>query len=155
MEYEKIDVYKDNYMIFYKEHKNETKCLKCGKPRFVEVVNKDGEKVMTKTAHNQLWYMPLMPRMKQLFISKKIVRHIMWYKEGVHENDQVMVRMSDSEVWKALDDFDPIFARDAQNVRIGLAMDVFMPYNMSASSYSCWHVFAIPYNLSPVLCVKY
>jgi hypothetical protein len=24
---------------FYKEHKNETKCLKCGKLRFVEVIN--------------------------------------------------------------------------------------------------------------------
>jgi hypothetical protein len=64
MEYEKIDVCKDNYMIFYKEHKNETKCLKCGKSRFVEVVNEDGEKVTTKTAHMQLCYMPLMPRMK-------------------------------------------------------------------------------------------
>jgi hypothetical protein len=42
MEYEKIDVCKDNYMIFYKEHKDEMKCLKCGKSRFVEVVNEDG-----------------------------------------------------------------------------------------------------------------
>jgi hypothetical protein len=38
MEYKKIDVYKDNCMLFYKEHKDETKCLKCGKSRFVEVV---------------------------------------------------------------------------------------------------------------------
>jgi hypothetical protein len=42
MEYEKIDVCKDNCMIFYKEHKNEKKCLKYGKPRFVEVINEDG-----------------------------------------------------------------------------------------------------------------
>jgi hypothetical protein len=42
MEYKKIDTCKDNYMLFYKEHKDETKCLKCGKSRFVEVVNKDG-----------------------------------------------------------------------------------------------------------------
>jgi hypothetical protein len=61
MEYEKIDVCKDNCMIFYKEHKNEKKCLKCGKPRFVEVINEDGETVTTKTAHNQLCYMPLTP----------------------------------------------------------------------------------------------
>jgi hypothetical protein len=26
---------------------------------------------------------------------------------------------------------------------------------MSAVSYSYWHVFAIPYNLSPALCMKY
>jgi hypothetical protein len=137
MEYEKIDVYKDNCMIFYEEHKNETNCLKCGKPRFVEVINEDGEKVTTKTAHKQLCYMPLTPRMKRLFISKKIARHMRWHKEGVCENDQVMVHPSDSEAWKPLDDFDPDFTRDARNVRIGLATDGFSPYNMSASSYSC------------------
>jgi hypothetical protein len=76
MEYVKINVCKDNCIIFYKEHKNEMKCLKYGKPRFVEVVNEDGEKVMTKTAHNKLHYMPLMPRMKWSFISKKTVRHM-------------------------------------------------------------------------------
>jgi hypothetical protein len=155
MEYEKIDVCKDNYMIFYKEHKNDKTCLKCGKPRFVEVVNEDSETVTTKTAHKRLRYMLLTPRMKWLFILKKTARHMRWHKEGVHENDQVMVHPSDSEAWKALDDFDPDFARDAQNVRIRLATDGFTPYNMSASSYSCWHVFAIPYNLPPALCMKY
>jgi hypothetical protein len=64
MEYEKIDVCKDNYMLFYKKHKNETKFLKCGKLRFVKVINEDGEKVMSKVDHKQLRYMPLTPRMK-------------------------------------------------------------------------------------------
>jgi hypothetical protein len=59
MEYEKIDACEDSCMFFYKEHKNETKCLKCGKSRFVEVVNEDGEKVTMKVAHKQLRYMPL------------------------------------------------------------------------------------------------
>jgi hypothetical protein len=61
MEYEKIDVCKDNCMLFYKEHKNETKYLKCGKEGFVEVVNEDGEKVTTKTTQKQLHYVPLTP----------------------------------------------------------------------------------------------
>jgi hypothetical protein len=62
-----------------------------------------------------------MPRMKQLFISKKTPRHMRWHKEGVRENDQVMVHLSDSEAWKALDDFDLDFVRDARNVphRVG------------------------------------
>jgi hypothetical protein len=113
MEYENIDVCKDNCMIFHKEHKDETKCLKYGKSRFVEVVNKDGEKVTTKTAHKKLRYRPLTPRMKKLFISKKTARHMRWHKEDVCENDQVMVHPSDSEAWKALDDFNADFARDA------------------------------------------
>jgi hypothetical protein len=32
-----------------------------------------------------------------------------WHKEGVSENDQVMVHPCDSESWKALDDFDVDF----------------------------------------------
>jgi hypothetical protein len=52
--YEKNDVYKDNCMIFYTEHKNETKCLKCGKSRYVEVINEDSEKVTTEVAHKHL-----------------------------------------------------------------------------------------------------
>jgi hypothetical protein len=35
MEYEKIDACEDNCILFYKEHKDETKCLKCGKSRLV------------------------------------------------------------------------------------------------------------------------
>jgi hypothetical protein len=70
--------------------------------------------------------MPLTPRMKQLFISKKTARHMRWHKDGVCENDQVMVHPSDSEAWKALDDFDPDFARDARNVHhhtlVGLSL---------------------------------
>jgi hypothetical protein len=155
MEYEKIDVCKNNCMLFYKEHKNETKFLKCGKPRFFEVVNEDGEKVMTKIAHKQLCYMPLTPRMKRLFISKKTTRHMRWHKEGVRENDQVMVHPSDSEAWKALDDFNSDFTKDAWNVCIRLVTDGFSSYNTSASSYTCWPVFAIPYNLPPALCMKY
>jgi hypothetical protein len=155
MEYEKIDVCKDNYMIFYKEHKNGMKCIKCGKLRFIKVINEDSEKVTTGIAHKQLRYMPLTPRMKRLFISKKTARHMRWQKECVRENDQVMVHPSDSEAWKALDKFDPNFARDARNVCIGLMTDGFTPYNSSATSYSCWPVFAILYNLPPALCMKY
>jgi hypothetical protein len=155
IEYEKIDACKDNCMLFYKEHKDEMKYLKCDKSRFVEVINEDDQKVMMKVAHKQLRYMPLMPRMKQLFLSKKTAKHMRWHKEGVHENNQVMVHPSDSETWKTLDDFDTDFAKDARNVRIGLATDGFSPYNMSVASYSCWSVFAIPYNLPPSLCMKY
>jgi hypothetical protein len=70
MKYEKIDVCEGNCMLFWKEHKEEKQCLVCKKPRFVEVVNEDGEKVVTDVAHKQLRYMPLTPRLKRLFLSK-------------------------------------------------------------------------------------
>ena len=155
MPYEKIDVCQDNCMLFWREHANETKCLKCGQSRFVEVVNEDGEKVTTEVAHKQLRYFPITPRLKRMFISKRTARHMRWHKEGVRENKGVMGHPSDGDAWKALDSFDPVFAADARNVRIGLATDGFDPFSTNSAPYSCWPVFAIPYNLPPSLCMKY
>jgi hypothetical protein len=42
-----------------------------------------------------------------------------------------------------------------RNVRIGLATDGFSSFNLSVLSYSCCHVFAIPYNLPPAFSMKY
>jgi hypothetical protein len=53
-----------------------------------------------------------------------------------------------------LDRFDPEFARDPRNVRLGLSTDGFTPYSTSATSYSCWPVFIMPYNLPPDKCLK-
>jgi hypothetical protein len=64
MDYEKINVCQDKCMLFWKEHINEKKCLKCGNSRFIEVLNDDGEDVMTEIAYKQLCYLPLTPRLK-------------------------------------------------------------------------------------------
>jgi hypothetical protein len=90
-----------------------------------------------------------------MFLSKRTAIHIWWHKDGERENKEVMVHPSDSGTWKALDNFDPEFARDTRNVRIGLATYGFTPFGGNAVSYSYWPVFAIPYNLPPSLCMKY
>jgi hypothetical protein len=140
---------------FWKEHKDEKQCLKCGKLRYVEVVNDDGEMVITKVAHKQVRYMPITPRLKRMFVSERTMIHMRWNKDGERENKDVMVHPSDSDTWKALDNFDPEFTRDTRNVRIGLAIDGFTPFGDNAASYSCWSMFAVTYNLPPSLCMKY
>jgi hypothetical protein len=137
LKYEKIDVYPDNCMIFWKEHANEKKCLECDQSRFIEVVTHDGEKVMIEVAHKQLRYFPITPRLKWLFMSKRTVRHTRWYKEGIRENDGVMGLPSDGEAWKVLDKFDADFASDERNVRFGLATDGFDPLSTNSAPYSC------------------
>jgi hypothetical protein len=71
----------------------------------------------------------------------------------VRENKEVMVHPSDSDVWKALDNFDLEFAWHARNVRIGLVTDGFTPFGDNAASYPCWPVFVVPYNLPSSLCL--
>jgi hypothetical protein len=55
---------------------NEKKCAICGETRFIEVVNDDGLTMMTEVAHKQLRYMPLVPRLKRLFILKNTTRRM-------------------------------------------------------------------------------
>jgi hypothetical protein len=81
--------------------------------------------------------------------------HMWWHKDGERENKEVMVHPSDSDTWKALDNFDLEFAQDVRNVHIGLATNGFTPFGENATSYSCWPVFVVPYNLPSSLCMKY
>jgi hypothetical protein len=67
----------------------------------------------------------------------------------------LIVHPLDGDAWKALDNFDPEFASDARNLRIGLAANGFTPFNMIATSYSCRPVIAMPYNHPPALYMKY
>jgi hypothetical protein len=82
MDYEKIDICQDNCMLFWKEHINEKKCLKCRKSRFVEVINDDGEEVMMEIAYKQLRYMA--PTLVGVFCTSK--------------NKMVKITRSNSEV---------------------------------------------------------
>jgi hypothetical protein len=66
-----------------------------------------------------------------------------------------MAHPADTNAWKVLDAFDSSFAIEVPNVRFSLAIDGFSPFNLTAPYYSCWLVFAVPYDLPPALCMKY
>jgi hypothetical protein len=108
-----------------------------------------------EVAQKKLHHFPITRRLKRLFISKKTTRHMRWHKEGIRENDRVMGHPSDGEAWKVLDRFDADFVSDARNVCFGLVTDGFDPFSTNSTPYSCWSVFAVPYNLPPSLCMKF
>jgi hypothetical protein len=54
-----------------------------------------------------------------------------------------------------LNRFDADFASDARDVRFGLATDGFDAFCTNSTPYSCWPIFAVPYNLPPSLCIKF
>ncbi|WVZ64583.1 hypothetical protein U9M48_014079 [Paspalum notatum var. saurae] len=182
MGYEKIDMCPDGCMLFCDDHVYKKKCLKCGKGRYVKVVNEDGDHVTTHVAQKQLRSFPMAPRFKRLFLSMKTCESMRWSKEGVRDNPGFIRHPADSDAWKALDEFKRLFLSmktcesmrwskegvrdnpgfighpadsDARNICFGLATDGFTPFGQSAASYSCWPVFVIPYNLPPHMCMKY
>jgi hypothetical protein len=68
LNYEMIDVCKNNYMLFWKDHKDATECMHCGRSRYLKVVNNDGASVTTKVVVKLLCYMLMTPRLKRLFL---------------------------------------------------------------------------------------
>jgi hypothetical protein len=156
MNYEKIDVCEKNCMLFWKEHKDDTECMHYGRSRYVKVRNEDGVSVATKVATKQLHYIPITPRLKQLFLSEETAKQMRWHHEGKCESEDpdIMSHHADSEAWQTLDRFDPEFARDPRSVRLGLLTDGFQPHSTNSHPYSCWPVFVMPYNLPPDKCLK-
>jgi hypothetical protein len=112
MNYEKNDVCKRDCMLFWKEHNDDTKCMHCGRSRYVKVVNEDGASVSTKVAVKQLRYMTITPRLKQLYLSEETVKHMRWHKEGKYdsEDSDITSHPTDTKACEALDCFDPEFA---------------------------------------------
>jgi hypothetical protein len=76
MNYKKIDVCKKNYILFWKEHKNDTECIHYGRSRYVNVVNEDEVSVTTKVEVKQLYYMPITPRVKRLYLSEETTKQM-------------------------------------------------------------------------------
>jgi hypothetical protein len=125
--------------------------MHCGRSRYVKVINKDGASVTTKVVVKQRCYIPIMTRLKWLFLCEETTQLMRWHKEEIHDSKDpdIMSDPADAEAWHALDHFDPEFARDPRSVRLDLLTDGFQPYSSDSITYSCWPVFAMPYNLPP------
>jgi hypothetical protein len=156
MEYEKIDMCEKNCMLFWKEHRDATKCIHCDRSRYVKLRNEDGDSVTTKVAIKHLLYMPVTLRLKRLFLSEETAKQMRWHKKGKRETEDpdIMSHPVDSEAWQTLDRFDPEFVRDPRSVNLGLSTDGFQPHNNDSHPYPCWPVFVMPYNLPPNKCLK-
>jgi hypothetical protein len=105
----------------------------------VKVINKDRTFVTTKVAVKQLRYIPIMPRLKQLFLSEKTTKQMRWHKEETRgsEDVNIMSHLADADAWHALDHFDSEFSRDPRSVCIDLLTDSFQPYSSDSTLYSC------------------
>jgi hypothetical protein len=152
MHYQKIDACEDNYMLFWNEHEKTTHCIHYGKSRYAMVLDEDGNEVTTNMPIKQLRYMPITPRLKRLFLNQETTKQMRWHEEGdcQDQDPDIMVHPSDGKAWQALVRFDLEFTRDLRGVCLGLSMDGFTPYTNNSTSYLCWPVFMMPYNLPPI-----
>ncbi|CAH9124429.1 unnamed protein product [Cuscuta epithymum] len=134
-------------VLFYKENEKLDECPVCKEPRYE--LNSNGKKIPKKV----LRYFPLKPRLQRLYMSHHTADHMTWHKDGRVE-DGIMRHPADTIAWKELDKAYPDFAKEARNVRLGLASDGFNPFGDIRTPYSMWPVMVVPYNLPPWMCMK-
>jgi hypothetical protein len=69
-----------NCILLWKEHKDDIEYMWCGRSRYVKVVNEDGVSVTIKVVTKQVRYIPVMPMLKWLFLSKETTKQMRWHK---------------------------------------------------------------------------
>ncbi|CAM8987826.1 unnamed protein product [Rhodiola kirilowii] len=147
MGYEIIHACEFGCALFYKDFKNHEHCPMCNEPRYL-----DGD-VDRRIPRKVVRYFPLTPRLQRLYMSPHIAKEMRWHRERKVRNGHIR-HPADGEAWKEFDNKYPDFARDARNVRLGLATDGFNPFGAAGLSHSTWPIVVMPYNLPPSMCMK-
>ncbi|CAN1129852.1 hypothetical protein LINPERHAP2_LOCUS5479 [Linum perenne] len=156
LSYETIDACRNDCMLFWKNHINESNCLICGADRWKSTPSNAVGTAKKKT-HNvpfkRLRYFPLGPRLQRLFMSADTATLMRWHAEK-RADDGILRHPADSPAWKTFDYRHQEFATQPRNVRLGLASDGFNPFRSMNLSHSTWPVVMVPYNLPPWLYMK-
>lgn len=139
LSYELIDACINDCVLFWKENANLDKCPKCTVSRY-KINGRRGKKIPRKI----LRYLPVTPRLKKLYMNKKIAKDMRWHKDK-RVDDEEWMHPADGDEWKEFDIQHPEFALEPRNVRLGIAVDGFNPFgnmdNFNKSldnSYSTW-----------------
>ncbi|XP_035540273.1 uncharacterized protein LOC108993977 [Juglans regia] len=147
--YSKIHACPNDYILYWKQNSELNECPKCNTSRWMESTHKS-----RPIPQKVLRHFPLKPRLQRLYMSSKTAADMRWHKEQRAHDGINMRHPADSEAWITFDEEHRWFAKDARNVRLGLASDGFNPFNNMAKPYSIWPVILVPYNLPPWLCMK-
>ncbi|GKV09925.1 hypothetical protein SLEP1_g21358 [Rubroshorea leprosula] len=133
------------------EAKSLTACPVCGEPRYKKCNSVQTQK--KGRPRNSLWYLPIIPHLQRLYMSRKTAEHMTWHFK-CRVDSEILIHPAQSTAWKHFDVVHPSFASDPRNVRLGLATDGFNLWSHSSRSYSCWPVFIVVYNLPPEMCMR-
>ena len=144
--YVSIHVCFNNCILFRKQYANHDNCPVCGLSRWKDPARK-------KIPQKVLRHFPLVPRLRRMFLSKKGAEEAQWHKLKRHSSEKELSHPVDGDAWKYFDKQYPDFAKDAKNIRLGIATDGFNPFGNFNTTYSMWPVFVIPYNLPPWACM--
>ncbi|XP_073120554.1 uncharacterized protein [Henckelia pumila] len=150
MEYVKIHACPNDCILYRKEYEDLANCPTCGTSRW-KLSNKS--KVKEGFPAKVLWYFPPIPRFQKMFRDKTVSKELTWHSDK-RIRDGYLRHPADAPSWKLVDRMWPDFASETRNLRLAISADGINPHSLMSSSYSCWPILMITYNLPPWLCMK-
>jgi hypothetical protein len=82
MPYEHIHACPNGCVLFRKGHEKATHCPKCKSSRYLEVDTSDGKKEQLGIPAKVLWYLPVIPRIQRMYMTKESTKQMTWHKHG-------------------------------------------------------------------------
>ncbi|KAH9781219.1 hypothetical protein KPL71_008375 [Citrus sinensis] len=152
LEYIKIHACPNDCILYRKEYESPSNCPTCGESRWKK---KDASVAAYRKGvpAKVLWYFPPIPRFRRLFQSSQTAKDLTWHINEREINGKLR-HPADSPAWKLVDEKWPTFALEPRNLRLALSADGINPHSSLSSTYSCWPILLVTYNLPPWLCMK-
>ena len=147
MEYQDIDAFPNDHIIYYGQYASENKFPQC------EISRYRTDQVTKKVPHKFLHYIPIIPCCQQLFRCQTITQFMDYHAKNKSE-DGVLWMPADGFALKNIEGKWAIFKDEPHNVRLSLEADGFNPFGELRSTYSVWPIFIINNNLPPWITIK-
>ena len=144
LDYECIHACPNDCVLFRGELAEVDACPKCKSHRYRQDLQ--GTKVPCKI----LRHFPLIPRVRHMFRCKGIAQLMTWQANSASRDGKMRVP-ADSPAWKHIDEKWPVFSKEPQNLRFGLAADRVNPFGLRSRS---WSSCFVNYNIPPWLAIK-
>ncbi|KAL0433488.1 UNVERIFIED_CONTAM: hypothetical protein Slati_2683100 [Sesamum latifolium] len=133
---EKIDACKNSCMLYWKDDIDLDYCKFCRMARYkpTRVRNPNGK----KTPYAVLRYLPIIPRLQRLYVSKTTAEQMTWHATYQTEEGS-MVHPSDAEAWRHFDRTHPDFAAEPHPSNRKRLIDIYLE-PLIKELQNLWHV---------------
>jgi hypothetical protein len=108
---------------------------------------------MTKVPVKVMWCFPIIPRLKCLLRNKELAKLMTWHEKD-RKKDHMLRHPADGSQWRKIDRKYKDFAGGETNIRFGLSIDGFNPFDKFSNGHSTWHVTLCMFNLPGWMCMK-
>jgi hypothetical protein len=154
LEVQRIHACRNDCILYRNEHEELDACTVCKASRYKRADDVDTKRKNKRAPAKVLWYFPIIPRLKRMFMNRRHAELLRWHAEK-RKNDAMLRHPADCAQWRNIDTkYKKHFACDVRNIRFGLSTDGMNPFGNMSSRHSTWPVTLCMYNLPPWLCMK-